>query len=78
MTITDEQKVQVAKDRAADELAELVGDGYWHCDDEDKARVGRIGSLLAAPDAEPATLRLADELGFLNGEESIFFEKGQS
>ena len=76
MTITDEQKVQVAKDRAADELADLVADGYWNCDDESKARAGRIGSLLAAPDADPATLRLADELCFLNGEESLFFEKG--
>lgn len=74
--ITDEQRVQVAKDRAQGELAELVGDGYWHCDEDDKARVRLIGSLLAAPDAEPATLRLADELGFLNGEESIFFHPG--
>ena len=76
--VTDEQRVQVAKDRAADELAELVGMGYWHCDEDDKARVMQIGSLLAAADAEPETFRLAEELGFLNGKEDIFFERDDS
>jgi hypothetical protein len=71
--ITTEQKVQVAKDRAADELIDLVGDGYWNRTNEEKLRIQEIGRLLSLVDNSEETLTALDS--YINGEEELFFVK---
>jgi hypothetical protein len=73
MAITVGQKVQVAKDRAADELNDLISTahGYWNLDQQGKRQVKHIAKLISLPDDSPETLRLMDS--YINGEEEMFF-----
>lgn len=69
--ITTEQKVQVAKDRAAGELIELVGDGYWNRTHEEKCGIRKIAALIALPDNSETTLAALNS--YINGDEEQFF-----
>lgn len=69
--ITIEQKVQVAKDRASDELSELVGDGYWNRTREEKCDIRKIAALIALPDNSAKTLAALNS--YINGDEEQFF-----
>lgn len=69
--LTIEQKVQVAKDRAADELQCIVGDGYWNRTEEEKQQIREIGKLLSLPDNSVETLDALSS--YINGEEESFF-----
>lgn len=69
--ITTEQKVQVAKDRAADELTDLIGDGYWNRTADEKRTIRGIAKLLALPDNSKKTLAALHS--YINGEEEMFF-----
>jgi len=86
--VTVIQQVQVAKDRAIDELSDIAknGDGkintrgkvvnfYGNLSDEVKLRIHQIGYFLAATDDSERTLAIAKKMGFINGEEDLFFEK---
>ncbi len=77
--ITTKQRVLVAKDRALDDLSDLVrsNHGYLHFDDENKRLVNRIATLLCMVNSDPATLVFAKHIGYINGEEEVFFEGGK-
>ncbi len=74
---TIKQKVQVAKDRALDELGGINdgAHGYWNMDRKMRKRVHDIGYLLSMPDNSKDTLAFADKLSFISGNEGMFFEK---
>ena len=69
--INTEQKIQVAKDRAIDELSDLVGDGYWNRSRQEKQYIREIGKLISLPDDSEETLTALDS--YINGEEELFF-----
>lgn len=69
--MTTQQKVEIAKDRAIDEVWSIVTDqqnGYRDLTDELKARIQAIGSLLCYPDDAIGTVEYAGRLGFLTGD----------
>ena len=72
--ITNEQKVQVAKDRAISELDNLAKEGYWKCNQEKKDRIKLLGFFLSHNDKDDYTLSLALALNYINGEEEMYFE----
>lgn len=77
MMVTIRQKIQVAKDRALDELGGINDEahGYWNMDRKTRRRVFDIARFLHMPDMGQATLDAADRLGFINGDEGMFFDK---
>jgi len=74
--ITTEQRVMVGKDRLLDELTDLneSAEGYWNI--EDRAQIRRLGAILAMPDDSEETLEALIEAGYINGEEHIFWGRG--
>ena len=73
--ITTEQKVQVAKDRALDELMELFDSahGYWNLTKVVKNEIREVCRLVSLPDNSQETLKALDS--YVNGEEDLFFQK---
>ena len=69
---TIEQSVKVAKDRALDELACLHEKSYFHNTPEERERIQAIGRLLGMPDDFEQTLKFADKLHFINGDEDEY------
>lgn len=75
MAASKKEQVMVAKDRAIDELTDLIrtARGYWNLTPDEMRRVQEVGSFLAMPDEHEVAWVAADALGFLNGEEEMFF-----
>ncbi len=65
------KKIQVAKDRAIDELTDLVGDGYWNRSPSERAQIRDIANLISLHDDVDTTL--AAMYSYINGEEDLFF-----
>ncbi len=74
MAITTEQRVQVAKDRALDELQVVTGLGYLHMDAQHKIRLQALAGLLYIDDSHPCAYDMANSLNLINGEEYLYFE----
>jgi len=77
MELTIAQQVLVAKDRAMDELTEINNDahGFWNLDPERMTRAMQIGLFIGLDNDQQSTLDMADKLGFINGEEDMFWQK---
>ena len=71
--ITTKQRVQVAKDRAIDELHEMVGGGYWNLTDEERQQIIGLAGLISLPDDSEETLKALFQ--YVNDEEELFFEQ---
>jgi len=80
MKITREQRIQVAKDRALFDLADLADlnrgndntTGYWMMDDKRRVQIQKLASLISLPDNEEAT---ESALGaYIDGNEESYFE----
>lgn len=69
--------IEVGKDRAIDELWDIVNTahGYFNLDEAARKRVKEIAAALTLPDDCMYVVTALDALGFINGEEHIFFEK---
>ena len=75
MKTTIWQKVSVGKDRAIDELADMVNQvhGFFNLDQKERKRVMLIGRLLSMPTNSHNTLNALNTAGFINNEEYQFF-----
>lgn len=75
MNLSTKQKVMVGKDRAIDELYDIIriNSGYWDLSPERSARIKTIANLLTMDDDSEDALKEADRLGFINGEEELFY-----
>lgn len=75
-TLTTTQRVQVAKDRAVDELTDIINSkgGYFHLDHKDISSIEKISLFLLMPDCNLTTLSHARMLGYINDEEELFFQ----
>lgn len=79
MSITLEQKVMVGKDRLIDDLADMINsnEGYWNLNKAEKATVKRLATILMLEDNSEITLEMLNESGYINGEEEIFWNRGE-
>lgn len=70
-----ELQVQVGKDRALDDLADLIHskNGYFNFTESDKIIMTNIARLLLLEDNLDSTLSCARDLGYINNEEELFF-----
>ena len=72
MAISDRQRVAVAKDRAYDELVCLVDSvhGWFNLKGEQLIRARKLARFMGH---SRAGLEWAKRLGFINGEEEMFY-----
>jgi len=72
-TITIKQRIQVAKDRALDELRDLIdGNNYLSLSDIEKGMVRHIARLISLPDDSQTTLK--EMKSYINNEEELFYK----
>ncbi len=72
--ITVAQVIMVAKDRAVDDLRDLVGAGYWRLDAKGKRSARKMARLISMPDNDKNTLSALKRGGYVNGEEGAFYD----
>lgn len=79
MTLDVKKTVEVGKDRAISELCDIVNTapGYFNLDESARKRVKKIADVLSLPDDYMYVITALDRLGFINGEEDIFFQEGK-
>jgi hypothetical protein len=78
MKLTVAQKIMVAKDRAVDDLRDLVNAGYWNLSDNDKRIARKIATMIASPDDDKKTLAALKRGGYVSGNEGMFYDLDKS
>lgn len=78
MALDVKRTIEVGKDRAISELCDIVNTarGYSNLDENARKRVRKIADVLSLPDDYMYVITALDRLGFINGEEDMFFQVG--
>ncbi len=77
MKLTNKQIIDVGKDRAIDELIDIVNTnhGFLNLNESQRERIKTIGKLISLPKTLVGSIKLLKENGFISGDEHIFYNK---